>query len=126
LGYFIWYGFGRFFLEGLREDSLAFDAFNWLAAMLSGLWAPMEWLGFEPGALDASLGDVRASQLLSLLIVIVAVGLLFWRRSRMDVERYNLALQAPGETVQKATSEATSETSQEAARTPKAPSKEQE
>ncbi len=29
--YFIWYSVGRFFIEGLRTDSLAFDAPGWLA-----------------------------------------------------------------------------------------------
>ncbi len=86
IGYFLWYGFGRFFIEGLREDSLTFNAFDWLAAMLNGLWAPMTWLGFEQGSMLASGGDVRASQLLSLLIVITAIALLIWRRKKLQKE----------------------------------------
>jgi phosphatidylglycerol:prolipoprotein diacylglycerol transferase len=86
IGYFFWYGFGRFFIEGFREDSLAFDAFDWLASMLNGLWAPMNWLGFEQGSLVAMGGDVRASQLLSLLIVIGAVVLMIWRRKKGGAE----------------------------------------
>jgi phosphatidylglycerol:prolipoprotein diacylglycerol transferase len=82
LGYLFWYGLGRFFVEGLREDSLAFQAFDWLASALNGLWMPMEWLGFDQGALPTTVGDVRASQLLSLLIVVGALTLFIWRRMR--------------------------------------------
>lgn len=47
--YLVWYGVGRFFIEGLRSDSL--------------------WIGSE--------GDgIRVSQLLSLVMVVVAVALL--------------------------------------------------
>ncbi|TLG77520.1 prolipoprotein diacylglyceryl transferase [Culicoidibacter larvae] len=48
--YFIWYGIGRFFIEGMRTDSLyIFDTF-------------------------------RVSQLLSLLLIAVALGIVIWRR----------------------------------------------
>lgn len=47
--YFIWYGLGRFFIEGLRTDSLMF--FSW-----------------------------RVSQLLSLILVVLAIGLWWWGR----------------------------------------------
>jgi phosphatidylglycerol:prolipoprotein diacylglycerol transferase len=82
LGYFIWYGFGRFFIEPLREDSLAFDAFNWLSSLLNGMWEPMTWLGFEQGSLPTAAVDVRVSQMMSLIIVIVAIALLIFRRTR--------------------------------------------
>jgi phosphatidylglycerol:prolipoprotein diacylglycerol transferase len=54
--------------------------------MLNGLWAPMNWLGFEQGSLVAMGGDVRASQLLSFLIVIGAVVLMIWRRKKGGAE----------------------------------------
>jgi phosphatidylglycerol:prolipoprotein diacylglycerol transferase len=88
IGYFIWYGFGRFFIEGLRTDSLVFDSFDGLAALLNVLWAPLAALGFEAGALPAG-GDVRVSQMISLLIVVAGIALLVLRRVRgWAVERY--------------------------------------
>lgn len=56
--YLVWYAFGRFFIEGLRTDSL------W--------WGP-----------------IRVSQALSLILVIVGVGGLWWsRRHRPQVPYY--------------------------------------
>ena len=49
--YFVWYGIGRFFIEGLRTDSLY-------------------------------VGDIRISQLLSLILVLVGLLLLFKNRRR--------------------------------------------
>lgn len=86
LSYAIWYSIGRFFIEGLRTDSLAFDGPGWLAALLQGLWSPMGWL-FEPGAM--AYGNVRMAQLVSLLLVLTALALLVVRRLRgWDQERY--------------------------------------
>lgn len=48
-GYLIWYGIGRFFIEGLRTDSLY-------------------------------LGPIRVSQLLSLVLVIVGIGIVIYQR----------------------------------------------
>ncbi|ANS76297.1 prolipoprotein diacylglyceryl transferase [Paenibacillus yonginensis] len=79
--YFIWYSIGRFFIEGLRTDSLAFQGSDALAAFVNGLWKPMEWFGFEHGALDPMYGNVRISQLLAILFVVVAVVLIVWRRN---------------------------------------------
>jgi phosphatidylglycerol:prolipoprotein diacylglycerol transferase len=90
LGYLCWYGFGRFFIEGLRADSLAFDAFDWTASILNGLWAPMNWLGFEQGSLVLSGGDVRVSQLLSLMMVVGSIAYVIWRRlGKRLTESYN-------------------------------------
>ncbi|PWF99431.1 prolipoprotein diacylglyceryl transferase [Levilactobacillus bambusae] len=50
LSYVIWYSFGRFFIEGMRTDSL----------ML--------------------FGGIRISQLLSLLLFVTAIGVMFYRR----------------------------------------------
>ena len=52
--YFLWYGIGRFWIEGLRTDSLYL--FNWT-------------IGGEP---------IRVSQALSLVMVLVAAFMLFY------------------------------------------------
>ncbi|MFX7887079.1 prolipoprotein diacylglyceryl transferase family protein, partial [Acinetobacter baumannii] len=44
ISYFIWYSIGRFFIEALRTDSLAFQGPGWLASFVNGLWSPMELL----------------------------------------------------------------------------------
>lgn len=77
--YFIWYSVGRFFIEALRTDSLAFAAPAWLASIVNGLWSPMT-LVFEQGYLDPAYGNVRISQLLALLLVIAAVVFIIVRR----------------------------------------------
>lgn len=76
-GYFIWYSVGRFWIEGLRTDSLAFDGPSWLASLVAGLWSPMR-IAFEPG--EMAYGNIRVSQLLSLLIIVAAVLVIVWRR----------------------------------------------
>ncbi|NGM85358.1 prolipoprotein diacylglyceryl transferase [Paenibacillus sp. 7124] len=81
LSYFIWYSIGRFFIEGLRTDSLAFKGSDALASLINGLWSPMKGLGFEPGYLDPNYGNIRTSQLLALLIVIAAILLIIIRRA---------------------------------------------
>ncbi|MCK8489619.1 prolipoprotein diacylglyceryl transferase [Paenibacillus sp. MBLB2552] len=78
--YFIWYSIGRFFIEALRTDSLAFQGAAWLASFVNGLWSPMTWLGFELGYLAPSYGNVRISQLLAIGIVIAAVIFIIVRR----------------------------------------------
>jgi phosphatidylglycerol:prolipoprotein diacylglycerol transferase len=78
ISYFIWYSIGRFFIEGLRTDSLAFTGPSWLASLMNGLWSPMK-LVFESGQLDD--GNVRISQLLSILIILAAIALIYYRRS---------------------------------------------
>ncbi|MGD9677640.1 MAG: prolipoprotein diacylglyceryl transferase [Vulcanibacillus sp.] len=65
--YLTWYSIGRFFIEGLRTDSLAFDGPNWLASFMELLWLPMK-IFFEPGAM--AYGNVRTAQLMSVLLVI--------------------------------------------------------
>lgn len=76
-GYFIWYSVGRFFIEGLRTDSLAFDGPAWLRALMNGLWSPMT-LFFEPG--DMSYGNIRTSQLVGVLTVLAAIAYIVLRR----------------------------------------------
>ncbi|WNQ11033.1 prolipoprotein diacylglyceryl transferase [Paenibacillus aurantius] len=75
--YFIWYSIGRFLIEALRTDSLAFTGPEWLASFIGTLWSPMTVL-FEEG--NMSYGNIRVSQLLSLLIIIGALLLIFFRR----------------------------------------------
>jgi phosphatidylglycerol:prolipoprotein diacylglycerol transferase len=84
--YLAWYSLGRFFIEGLRTDSLAFDGPVWLQSLLAALWTPMKLL-FEPGALEG--GNIRVAQLVSFLLVLLGLSLIIWRRTRKEqVERY--------------------------------------
>ncbi|MEK4263509.1 prolipoprotein diacylglyceryl transferase [Paenibacillus sp. FSL L8-0499] len=80
MSYFIWYSIGRFFIEAVRTDSLAFNGSAGLASFINGLWSPMKWLGFEQGYLDPAYGNIRISQLLSLLIIVAAILLIVIRR----------------------------------------------
>ncbi|EAH2746516.1 prolipoprotein diacylglyceryl transferase [Listeria monocytogenes] len=57
LGYVIWYSFGRFFIEGMRTDSL--------------MW-----------------GDFRVSQALSLLLIVLSIGIIIYRRLKMNPPYY--------------------------------------
>lgn len=78
-GYFIWYSIGRFFIEALRTDSLAFMGPQWLASFINGLWSPME-VAFSQGYLDPSYGNIRISQVVALLLIIGAIVLIIVRR----------------------------------------------
>ncbi|MFD0696532.1 prolipoprotein diacylglyceryl transferase [Paenibacillus sp. GCM10027628] len=78
--YFIWYSIGRFFVEGLRTDSLDFTGPTWLASIMNALWSPMT-LVFEPGVMTYG-GNVRISQLLAVLIVIAAIIIIIVRRKK--------------------------------------------
>jgi len=85
--YLIWYSFGRFFIEGLRTDSLAFDGPVWLEALMNALWAPMTLL-FGPAG-DLAGGNIRTAQFISLLLILLAVLLIILRRvTGMAHERY--------------------------------------
>lgn len=77
LGYVIWYSLGRFFIEGLRTDSLAFDGPLWLQQALNALWSPMQLL-FEPGAM--AYGNIRTAQFISMLLIIAALAIIVIRR----------------------------------------------
>lgn len=89
LSYFIWYSIGRFFIEALRTDSLAFQGPEWLASIVNALWSPMAAMGFELGYLDPSYGNVRISQLLSIAIIFIAIILIVVRRiTGASKERY--------------------------------------
>jgi phosphatidylglycerol:prolipoprotein diacylglycerol transferase len=81
ISYFIWYSIGRFYVEGLRTDSLAFQGPEWLASFMNWLWAPMDVL-FEHGALAADYGNVRISQLVAVIIIILSIVLIIIRRKQ--------------------------------------------
>jgi prolipoprotein diacylglyceryl transferase len=77
--YFIWYSIGRFFIEALRIDSLAFIGPQWLASFINGLWSPMK-LVFTPGYLDPAYGNIRISQLLALALILASLAFVIVRR----------------------------------------------
>lgn len=90
LSYFIWYSIGRFFIEGLRTDSLAFQGSEWLASLIHGMWSPMTAMGFEEGYLDPAYGNIRISQLLAIAFVLIAIALIVVRRvTGASKERYS-------------------------------------
>lgn len=78
LSYFLWYAIGRFFIEGLRTDSLAFTGPDWLVGLMDLLWSPMYLFGFEPG--DMAYGNVRISQFLAVGIAVFAIAWMYVRR----------------------------------------------
>jgi phosphatidylglycerol:prolipoprotein diacylglycerol transferase len=80
LSYFIWYSIGRFFIEGLRTDSLDFTGPAWLASFINALWSPMR-LVFEPGVMTYG-GNIRVSQLVAILILLAAIFLIVYRRKK--------------------------------------------
>jgi phosphatidylglycerol:prolipoprotein diacylglycerol transferase len=80
LSYFIWYSIGRFFVEGLRTDSLDFTGPTWLASLINALWSPMR-LVFEPGVMTYG-GNIRVSQLVAILILLAAIFLIVYRRKK--------------------------------------------
>lgn len=83
--YLIWYSIGRFFIEGLRTDSLTFHGPAWLEALLNVLFSPMK-LFFEPGTMEG--GNIRAAQLMSLLIVLTATILIVLYQRKARAVRY--------------------------------------
>ncbi|SFF35063.1 phosphatidylglycerol:prolipoprotein diacylglycerol transferase [Paenibacillus algorifonticola] len=77
--YFIWYSLGRFYIEMVRTDSLAFHGPEWLVKLVDVLWSPMTIL-FQPGYLDPAYGNLRISQLLALLLIVGAIAFIVIRR----------------------------------------------
>lgn len=78
--YLIWYSIGRFFIEALRTDSLAFKGSDTLASFINWLWTPMTWFGFKLGYLDPAYGNVRISQLLAILFIVASLIIAAIRR----------------------------------------------
>jgi phosphatidylglycerol:prolipoprotein diacylglycerol transferase len=87
LSYLIWYSVGRFFIEGLRTDSLAFQGPEWAAFLIKMLWAPMDIL-FDPGHLPEGGGNIRIAQLIGLIIIIGAILLMVLRRRNGQAQEY--------------------------------------
>ncbi|MDK8183616.1 prolipoprotein diacylglyceryl transferase [Paenibacillus sp. UMB4589-SE434] len=79
ISYLIWYSLGRFFIEGLRTDSLAYQGSSAVQSFVDALWSPMTVL-FEPGFLSPEYGNVRISQLLAIVLVIAGIILIVVRR----------------------------------------------
>lgn len=79
ISYLIWYSIGRFFIEGLRTDSLAYQGSDWVVSLINGLWSPMTVV-FEPGFLDPAYGNVRISQLLAIFLIVAGVITIIIRR----------------------------------------------
>lgn len=89
LSYFIWYSIGRFYIEGLRTDSLAFHGPDWLASLVNSLWAPMK-IVFDAGELPEGGGNIRIAQLIGIFIIIAAVIIMYIRRRQGHAEdRYS-------------------------------------
>ncbi|WP_214626611.1 prolipoprotein diacylglyceryl transferase [Paenibacillus agaridevorans] len=78
--YFIWYSIGRFFIEALRIDSLAFIGPKWVADFINALWTPMTGV-FDQGYLDPAYGNIRISQMLALLLIVAAIAFIIIRRA---------------------------------------------
>ncbi|MBO7748194.1 prolipoprotein diacylglyceryl transferase [Paenibacillus sp. MWE-103] len=88
--YFIWYSVGRFYVEGLRTDSLAFHGADWAASVLNALWSPMKTVFTAQGFLDPSYGNIRISQLLAVLLVVASIAMIIVRRrTGAAAEHYN-------------------------------------
>ncbi|UHA75226.1 prolipoprotein diacylglyceryl transferase [Paenibacillus sp. 481] len=79
IGYLIWYSVGRFYIEGLRTDSLAYQGSEWMASFVNALWSPMTAL-FEQGYLNPDYGNVRISQLVAIFLVLAGIALIIVRR----------------------------------------------
>jgi phosphatidylglycerol:prolipoprotein diacylglycerol transferase len=87
MSYLIGYSIGRFWVEGLRTDSLAFDGPAWLHGFMEVLWSPMRLL-FEEGSMD--YGNVRTSQLLAVILIIGAIAhIVYYRRTSRSVVLYS-------------------------------------
>jgi phosphatidylglycerol:prolipoprotein diacylglycerol transferase len=77
LSYFAWYSLGRFYIEGLRTDSLAFQGPRWLDSVLEALWSPILMFS-SPGKME--YGNIRISQLVAVCLIISAIALIIFRR----------------------------------------------
>ena len=77
--YLGWYSIGRFFVEGLRTDSLGFIGPSWLANLMDALWTPMTVL-FEKGYLDPAYANIRSSQLVAVILLLAVIAFIIVRR----------------------------------------------
>jgi phosphatidylglycerol:prolipoprotein diacylglycerol transferase len=93
--YLIWYSFGRFFIEGLRTDSLAFDGPAGLESFMHALWAPMTLIFGDAGELTG--GNIRTAQFISLLLIVLSGLLIALRRvTGMAHEKYKDPIRPEG------------------------------
>lgn len=83
--YLIWYSWGRFMIEGLRTDSLAFWGPEWLANVIDGIWSAI--IAFEPGTME--YGNIRIAQLVSLVLVVFGLIMIVLRRIKGVTEYYH-------------------------------------
>lgn len=91
MSYFIWYSLGRFFVEGVRTDSLSFAGPEWLSSLLKAMWSPMDFLGW--GTMQAG-ENIRTSQLLAIIILITAISFIAIRRIRKQGVPYSSVIEA--------------------------------
>lgn len=90
MSYFIWYSLGRFYVEGVRTDSLSFAGPQWLATFLKTIWSPMEFLGWG----TMQIGEnIRTSQLLAVLIIVTAIAFIIFRRIRKKGVLYSAPIE---------------------------------
>lgn len=66
-------------------DSLTFHGPEWLEQVLAAVWSPMT-LFSEPGLLEG--GNIRIAQLMSLLLILISIGCILWRRFKKIAEPY--------------------------------------
>ncbi|WP_082033979.1 prolipoprotein diacylglyceryl transferase [Cohnella kolymensis] len=85
MSYFIWYSLGRFYVEGVRTDSLVFSGPDWLAAFLKTVWSPMSSFGW--GAMEVGK-NIRISQLLAVCIILAAIVIIVVRRRSANQAAY--------------------------------------
>lgn len=79
MSYFILYSVGRFFIEGLRTDSLTFAGPAWLESFINVLWYPMSIIFGDPGVTPGG-ENIRIAQFIGLVIILAAVIIIFIRR----------------------------------------------
>ncbi len=79
MSYFIMYSVGRFFIEGLRTDSLTFRGPEWLESFIAVLWYPMSVVFGDPGSMPEGQ-NIRIAQLIGIIIILGAVILMVFRR----------------------------------------------
>ena len=85
MSYLMWYSIGRFFVEGMRTDSLAFAGSERLAMVIKALWMPMNFFGW--GEMEAGK-NIRVSQLLAISLVAATMIVITYRRTRLKIPKY--------------------------------------
>ncbi|UQZ33420.1 prolipoprotein diacylglyceryl transferase [Paenibacillus sp. PK3_47] len=88
MSYLVWYSLGRFFVEGVRTDSLSFAGPQWLASLLRTIWNPVKFLGW--GTMQTG-ENIRTSQVLAIYIILSAVAFIIVRHihGRPTIQYYS-------------------------------------